>query len=183
MAGKSLQPPHIWNPCVSGWYESRSVSLYKITTMKVDKISRYWIVARLQHGHQSLKYWVTISASIQHNNKCMEWIIVNIQAPCIGLIQKSVSFSLQYNRNESRQAFQVLDSCKIATWSAKTKVLGDHVRNYTIEQSVYGMDKLEHTKSRSISYMDNRNNNRRRDTQLIELLSWSPFESENWMYL
>ena len=47
--------------------------------MKVDKIYRYGIVARLQHGHQIPKYWVTMSESIQQNDQFPEWIIVNIQ--------------------------------------------------------------------------------------------------------
>ena len=47
--------------------------------MKVDKISRYGIVARSQHGQKIPKYWVTISESIQQRNQFPEWIIVNIQ--------------------------------------------------------------------------------------------------------
>ena len=47
--------------------------------MKVDKLSRYGIVARSQHGQQSPKYWVTMSASIQQNNQFPKWIIMNIQ--------------------------------------------------------------------------------------------------------
>ena len=47
--------------------------------MKVDKISRYRIVARLQHVQQSPKYWVTMSESIKQNDQFREWIIVNIQ--------------------------------------------------------------------------------------------------------
>ena len=47
--------------------------------MKVDKISRYGIVERLQHGHKSPKYWVNMSASIQQNYQFPKWIIVQIQ--------------------------------------------------------------------------------------------------------
>ena len=47
--------------------------------MKVDKLSRYGIVERLQHGQQSPKYWVTMSSSIHQINHFTEWIIVNIQ--------------------------------------------------------------------------------------------------------
>ena len=115
--------------------------------MKIDKISSYGIVARLQHGQQS----------------------PYLKARCIRLIQKSVSFSLQDKRNESRQDFQVQDSRKIVTCPAKPQVLGDHVRNYTTERSVSRMDNREHTKSRSVSYMDNRNGKRRSYTHHIEL--------------
>ena len=72
-------------------------------------------------------------ASIQQNYHFLVWIILNIQYPCTGLIQNLVRFSLQDNRNEIRQAFQVWDSRKIATWPAKPQVLGDHVSNYTTE--------------------------------------------------
>ena len=65
---------------------------------------------------------------------------------CIGLIQKSVSFSLRDDRNESRQACQVWDSLKIATWPANTQVLGDHISKYTTERSVSGMDNHEYKK-------------------------------------
>ena len=91
------------------------------------------------------------------------------KASCIGLIQKSASFSLRDNQNEYRQALQVWDSRKIATWPSKLQLLGEHVRKYTTELSVSGMDNCEHTKSRSVSYMDNRNGKRRRDTHPIEL--------------
>ena len=47
--------------------------------MKVDNISRYGIVARLQHGQKITKYWVLVSASIQQNDQFPEWTIVNIQ--------------------------------------------------------------------------------------------------------
>ena len=47
--------------------------------MKVDKISRYEIVARSQHSQKSPNYWVAMSESIQQNNQFPEWIIVNIQ--------------------------------------------------------------------------------------------------------
>ena len=47
--------------------------------MKVDKLSRYVIFARLQHGQKIPKYWVTMSASIQQNGKFIECIIENIQ--------------------------------------------------------------------------------------------------------
>ena len=47
--------------------------------MKVDKISRYGIVAILNHDQQIPKYWVTMSASIKQNYQSPEWIIVNIQ--------------------------------------------------------------------------------------------------------
>ena len=97
---------------------------------------------------------------------------------CIGLVRKLVIFFLQDNRNKSWQYFQVWDSRKIATWPANPQVLGYHVRNYRTEQSVSGMDNYEHTKIRSVSYMDNRNSKRRRDTNHIELWSWSPSESD-----
>ena len=47
--------------------------------MIVDKISRYRIVARLQHGQKIPNYWVTMSESIQQNDSFLECIIVNIQ--------------------------------------------------------------------------------------------------------
>ena len=47
--------------------------------MKVDKIYRYGIVARLEHGHKSPKHWMTMSESIQQNDQFPEWIIMNIQ--------------------------------------------------------------------------------------------------------
>ena len=68
-----------------------------------------------------------------------------LKAPCIRLIQKSVSFSLRDNQNEYRQALQVWDSRKIATWPSKLQLLGEHVRKYTTELSVSGMDNREHT--------------------------------------
>ena len=70
-----------------------------------------------------------------------------LKAPCIGLIQKSVSFSLRDNRNESRQDFQLWDSRNIAKWPEKSQVLVDHFIKYTTEQSVSEMDNREHTKS------------------------------------
>ena len=101
-----------------------------------------------------------------------------LKAPCIGLIQKSVSFSLQDKQNEIRQDFQVWDSCKISTWPAKPQVLGDHVRKYTTEWSIPGINNREHTKSWSVSFMDNRNGKRRSNTHRTELKSRGPFESE-----
>ena len=92
--------------------------------MKVNTISRYGIVPILQHGQQS----------------------PYLKDLCIRLIQSSVSFSLQDKHNESRQDFQLLDSRKIATWPAKPQVLGDHVRKYTTELSVSGMDNRKHIK-------------------------------------
>ena len=65
--------------------------------MKVDKISRYRIVARLQHVQQSLKYWVTMSEIIQQNDQFPEWTIVNIQ--------KSRSVSYMDNRNGKRRRY------------------------------------------------------------------------------
>ena len=47
--------------------------------MKVYKLSRYEIVARSQHFHQSPKDWVTMSAIIKQNYQFPEWVIVNIQ--------------------------------------------------------------------------------------------------------
>ena len=47
--------------------------------MKVDKLSRYGIVARSQHGKQSPKYWVTMSENIQQKYQFLERITVNIQ--------------------------------------------------------------------------------------------------------
>ena len=47
--------------------------------MKVDKFSRHGIAAISQHGQQSPKYLVTMSASIQQNDQIPEWITVNIQ--------------------------------------------------------------------------------------------------------
>ena len=51
----------------------------------------------------------------------------------------------------------------------KLPVLGDHVRKYTIEQSVSIMDNCEHKKIRSFTYMYNRNSNSRRETHHIKL--------------
>ena len=130
-----------------GRYESRSFYIYEITEMKVNKISRYGIVARSQHG-QKRPY---------------------LKSQCIRSIRKSVSFSLRENCNESRQYFQVWDSSNITTWPADPQVLGDHVRNYTTEQSVSRMNNREQERSRSVSYMDNRNGKRRRNTYRIGL--------------
>ena len=51
-----------------------------------------------------------------------------LKAPCIGSIQKLVSFYLQGNHNDSRQDFQVWDSRNITTCPTKPQVFGDHVR-------------------------------------------------------
>ena len=146
--------------------------------MIIDKLYRYGIVSRSKNGQKISKYWVTISASIQQNDQFLEWIIVNIQAPCTGLIQNLVSFSLRDNQNESRKSLQVWYIFKIVKWWAKPQVLGDHVSKYTEERSVSGMDNREHTKSRSVSYMSNSNDKRRKDTHCIELWNQSPFESD-----
>ena len=47
--------------------------------MKFDKLSRFGIFARSQHGQKIPKYWVIMSVSIQLNNHFPEWIIVNIK--------------------------------------------------------------------------------------------------------
>ena len=70
-----------------------------------------------------------------------------LKALFIGLIRKSVIFSLRYTRNKIRQDFQVWDSRKIETWPEKPQVLGDHIRKYTTELSVPGNNNHEHTKS------------------------------------
>ena len=88
-------------------------------------------------------------------------ITTYFKALCIVLIQKLVSFYLRDNHSESQQVFQVWDNRKITTWPAKPQLLGDHVINYTTELSVSGMDNSEHTKGRSVSYMDNSNDKRR----------------------
>ena len=47
--------------------------------MKADKLSRYGIFARPQHGKQSPKYWLTVSGNIKQNDQFPEWIIVKIE--------------------------------------------------------------------------------------------------------
>ena len=73
--------------------------------MNVDKIPKYGVVARSQHGHKSPKYWVTMSASIQENYQFLGWLIVNIQ--------KSLSVSYMDNLNGNI----IRDTHRIELWS------------------------------------------------------------------